>query len=70
MGKQRKQREDANMPINQDAVGSKGTPRTWAWNSRDALLYALGVGCGMEDPVGSEAAAVMDEVALEVPASY
>ena len=42
------------MPINQDAVGSKGTPRTWAWNSRDALLYALGVGCGMEDPVGSE----------------
>ena len=42
------------MPINQEAVGSKGTARTWAWDSRDALLYALGVGAGMEDPVGSE----------------
>ena len=42
------------MPINPGAVGSKGTPRTWAWESKDALLYALGVGCGVADPVGSE----------------
>ena len=42
------------MPINPEAVGSKGTPRTWTWESKDALLYALGVGCGAEDPVGSE----------------
>ena len=42
------------MPINKDAVGSKGTARTWAWDSRDALIYALGVGCGVADPVGSE----------------
>jgi acyl dehydratase len=42
------------MPINPAAVGTKGTPRTWAWNSRDALLYALGVGCGVADPVGAE----------------
>lgn len=42
------------MPIDPDAVGAKGEPRTWAWDSRDALLYALGVGAGMEDPVGAE----------------
>ncbi|MBK8198517.1 MAG: MaoC family dehydratase N-terminal domain-containing protein [Acidobacteria bacterium] len=42
------------MPVNPAAVGSKGTPRKWAWDSRDALLYALGVGCGVADPVGSE----------------
>ena len=42
------------MPINTDAVGSKGTPRSWAWTSKDALLYALGVGAGAADPVGSE----------------
>jgi acyl dehydratase len=42
------------MPINKDAVGSKGSARTWAWDSRDALIYALGVGCGVADPVGSE----------------
>ena len=42
------------MPINIEAVGSKGSPRTWAWDSKDALLYALGVGCGVSDPVGAE----------------
>ena len=42
------------MPINIEAVGSKGSPRTWAWDSKDALLYALGVGCGVCDPVGAE----------------
>lgn len=42
------------MPVNPDAVGSKGTPQTWAWTSKDALLYALGVGCGVSDPVGEE----------------
>lgn len=42
------------MPVNPEAIGSKGTPRTWAWDSKDALLYALGVGCGVADPVGAE----------------
>ncbi len=42
------------MPINPDAVGAKGEPRTWAWTSKDALLYALGVGAGASDPVGDE----------------
>ena len=55
------------MPINPDAVGSKGAPVRHAWDSKDCLLYALGVGagavaatgacleggaCGAGDPVG------------------
>ncbi len=42
------------MPLNPDAVGAKGGPRRHTWNSTDCLLYALGVGAGAEDPVGSE----------------
>jgi acyl dehydratase len=38
------------MPINPDAVGSRGEPGTHKWSSKDALLYALGVGAGAEDP--------------------
>ena len=38
------------MPINPDAVGSKGEGER-AWNSKDALLYAVGVGAGAEDPL-------------------
>ncbi len=36
------------MPINPDAVGSKGTPTKSSWTSKDALLYAVGVGAGQE----------------------
>jgi acyl dehydratase len=42
------------MPINPDAVGAKGEPRRASWTADDCLLYALGVGAGMEDPVGHE----------------
>ncbi|MCY3562284.1 MAG: MaoC/PaaZ C-terminal domain-containing protein [bacterium] len=42
------------MPINPDALGAKGSPVARSWNSKDCLLYALGVGAGMDDPVGSE----------------
>jgi len=38
------------MPINPDAVGSKGEGER-SWNSKDALLYAVGVGAGAEDPL-------------------
>src|SRR5450432_1608697 len=38
------------MPINPDAVGSKGEPGEHSWISKDALLYALGVGAGAVDP--------------------
>ncbi len=39
------------MPINPDAVGSVGTPTKHAWTSKDAILYALGVGAGAVDPL-------------------
>ncbi|MGF1597830.1 MAG: MaoC/PaaZ C-terminal domain-containing protein [Acidimicrobiales bacterium] len=42
------------MPVNPDAVGAKGEPRRASWTSDDCLLYALGVGAGMDDPVGAE----------------
>ncbi len=37
------------MPINPDAVGSTGTGER-SWTSKDALLYAVGVGAGADDP--------------------
>jgi acyl dehydratase len=37
------------MPINPDAVGARGEPKRRAWNSKDALLYALGVGAGVDE---------------------
>jgi len=39
------------MPINPDAVGSKGQPTRHSWDSKDAILYALGVGAGAVDPL-------------------
>ncbi|HEX2383020.1 MAG TPA: MaoC/PaaZ C-terminal domain-containing protein [Acidimicrobiales bacterium] len=37
------------MPLNHDAVGARGEPGERSWNSKDAILYALGVGCGVDD---------------------
>jgi len=37
------------MPINPEAVGATSDPWTSSWTSKDSLLYALGVGCGMDD---------------------
>jgi len=37
------------MPVNPDAVGETGTPTRRAWDSKDALLYALGVGAGTDE---------------------
>ncbi len=42
------------MPIKHDAVGAKGEPGRMSWTSKDAILYALGVGAGAADPVGAE----------------
>lgn len=39
------------MPINPDAVGAKGDPARHAWDPKDAILYALGVGAGASDPL-------------------
>jgi acyl dehydratase len=37
------------MPINPDAVGSKGDPTPRSWTSKDSMLYALGVGAGVDE---------------------
>jgi len=42
------------MPINTDVVGATTEPKQHSWSSKDALLYALGVGAGMDDPTGAE----------------
>src|SRR5579863_77737 len=42
------------MPINPDAAGETSDPHEASWTSKDALLYALGVGAGVADPTGFE----------------
>ncbi len=42
------------MPINPDAVGDASEPDEASWDSKDCLLYALGVGAGASDPTGFE----------------
>ena len=37
------------MPLNPDAVGATGDVRTISWNSKDALLYAVGIGAGQAE---------------------
>ena len=37
------------MPLNPDAVGSKGEPVEVSWTSKDCLLYAVGVGAGTHE---------------------
>ncbi len=37
------------MPLNPEAVGAKGKATTRSWTSKDALLYAVGVGAGTEE---------------------
>jgi hypothetical protein len=37
------------MPLNLDAVGTVSEPAETSWDSKDALLYALGVGAGTEE---------------------
>ena len=37
------------MPLNPNAVGAVGDKRTISWTSKDALLYAVGIGAGSDD---------------------
>jgi acyl dehydratase len=37
------------MPINPDAVGMQGEPFVVTWDSKDCLLYAVGIGAGAAD---------------------
>ena len=42
------------MAINLDAVGVESEPFESSWDSKDCLLYSLGVGAGVTDPTGFE----------------
>jgi acyl dehydratase len=37
------------MPLNPDAVGTESAPYDASWTSKDALLYAVGVGAGTDE---------------------
>jgi len=37
------------MPLDPSAVGAVGTPVERSWTFKDAILYALGVGCGVDE---------------------
>ena len=37
------------MPINPNAIGEKTDPYIFDWTDRDTLLYAIGVGAGLDD---------------------
>ena len=39
------------MPLNHSLVGVPGEPQERSWTSADALLYAIGVGAGLGDPL-------------------
>lgn len=48
------------MPINPEAVGTRGQPVRSSWSAKDSLLYALGVGAGQEPTDTSELAFVTE----------
>jgi acyl dehydratase len=51
------------MPINPDAVGTEGDPVQVSWTSKDALLYAVGIGAGTgELPFTTENTNGVDQV--------
>ncbi len=37
------------MPLNPDAVGTQSEPAEASWTSKDALLYAVGIGAGTDE---------------------
>lgn len=39
------------MPLDQGVIGVESEPTERSWTSKDALLYALGVGAGLGDPL-------------------
>src|SRR5262249_46501388 len=39
------------MALDQSLVGEPGEPHERSWTSKDALLYAVGVGAGLGDPL-------------------
>lgn len=37
------------MPLNPDAVGTESEPAEFSWSSKDALLYAVSIGAGVDE---------------------
>ena len=53
------------MPINPDAVGTESAPVERSWTSKDALLYAVGVGAGTSElPFTTENSKGVDQQVL------
>lgn len=53
------------MDLNDSWVGVSAPSETKSWNSKDALLYALGVGAGQEDPFQELAFTTENSVGVE-----
>lgn len=50
------------MPLDPDGEGAAGDPRTITWTSKDALLYAVGIGAGRNDlPFSTENSAGVEQ---------
>ena len=50
------------MPLNPDAVGDESEPIETSWTSKDALLYAVGIGAGIDElPFTTENTAGVDQ---------
>src|SRR5215467_684408 len=43
--------QEAVMALDHSLVGGPGEPHERSWTSKDALLYAVGVGAGLGDPL-------------------
>src|SRR4051794_3686764 len=52
--------------MNPDAVGTTSDPVESSWNSKDALIYAVGVGCGVPDPLAATELPFMTENSKDV----
>lgn len=42
------------MPPNMDVIGKESPPFERSWDSKDALIYAVGVGAGASDPIAPD----------------
>jgi acyl dehydratase len=54
------------MPPNLDVVGRETAAFERSWDSKDALLYAVGVGAGSVDPTGPDELAYTTENSIDV----
>ena len=51
---------------NLDIVGKETSPLERSWDSKDALLYAVGVGAGAEDPLDGRELKYTTENSIDV----